>query len=126
MAARDSDEVELEGPPDFDYGEKVISRKNVRNDGTFGGAEVGDLLVRKGDVGYVKSIGTFLQQFYIYGVDFVDLGYVVGMKGRELRSLDHPAEMDATDLSDNNDSADSIDSFDVTLADELTEKDAIS
>ena len=98
----------------------------MRNDGTFGGAEVGDLLVRKGDVGYVKSIGTFLQQFYIYGVDFVDLGYVVGMKGRELRSLDHPAEMDATDLSDNNDSADSIDSFDVTLADELTEKDAIS
>ena len=88
MSARDSDIVELEGPPAFDYGEKVVSRKNVRNDGTFAGCEIGDILVKKGEVGYVKSIGSFLQQFYIYGVDFVDRGYVVGMKGRELRSLD--------------------------------------
>lgn len=88
MFARDSDIVELDGPPAFDYGEKVISRKNVKNDGTFHGSEIGDVLVSKGDIGYVKSIGTFLQQFYIYGIDFVDRGYVVGMKGRELRSLD--------------------------------------
>ena len=99
MLARDSDIVELDGPPAFDYGEKVVSRKNVRNDGTFHGRELGELLVKKGDIGYVKSVGTFLQQFYIYGIDFVDHGYVVGMKGRELRSLDaptsrspHPAE----------------------------------
>ena len=92
MFARDSDIVELDGPPDFDYGEKVVSTKNIRNDGTFAGAEIGDLLVKKGDVGYVKSIGSFLQQFYIYGIDFVDRGVVVGMKGRELRSLDVPRE----------------------------------
>ena len=92
MFARDSEVVELDGPPDFDYGEKVVSTKNIRNDGTFPGAEIGDLLVRKGDVGYVKSIGSFLQQFYIYGIDFVDRGVVVGMKGRELRSLDAPRE----------------------------------
>jgi nitrogen fixation protein NifZ len=89
MFARDSEFVELDGPPAFDYGEKVVSRKNVRNDGTFCGKELGELLVKKGDVGYVKSIGSFLQQFYIYGVDFVDHGYVVGMKGRELTSLDY-------------------------------------
>ncbi len=92
MLARDSDIVELDGPPDFDYGEKVVSRKNIRNDGTFPGAEIGDVLVKKGDVGYVKSIGSFLQQFYIYGVDFIDRGAVVGMKGRELRSLDVPSD----------------------------------
>ena len=89
MFARDSNLVELEGPPIFDYGEKVVSRKNVRNDGTFAGTEIGDILVKKGEVGYVKSIGSFLQQFYIYGVDFIDRGVVVGMKGRELRSLDN-------------------------------------
>jgi nitrogen fixation protein NifZ len=94
MLARDSELVELDGPPAFDYGEKVVSRKNVRNDGTFCGKEIGEILVRKGDVGYVKSIGSFLQQFYIYGIDFVDHGYVVGMKGRELTSLDHPADCD--------------------------------
>lgn len=85
---RDSNVVELDGPPAFEYGERVRSRKTVRNDGTFAGREIGDILVRKGDEGYVVSIGTFLQQFYIYGVDFIEHGYRVGMKGRELESLD--------------------------------------
>lgn len=82
--SRDSDVVELDGPPAFDYGQKVRARFNIRNDGTFPGREIGELLVRKGDEGYVVSIGTFLQQFYIYGVDFVAQGRIVGMKRREL------------------------------------------
>lgn len=81
---RDSDTVELENPPRFDYGQKVRSRKSIRNDGTFPGKEIGEILVKKGDEGYVVSIGTFLQQFYIYGVDFYSHGYRVGMKGKEL------------------------------------------
>lgn len=81
---RDGDVVELVNPPKFGYGQKVRSKKYVRNDGTFPGKEVGDILVKKGDVGYVTSIGTFLQQFYIYGVDFYELGYRVGMRGKEL------------------------------------------
>lgn len=92
MPARDSEIVELDGPPGFGFGEKVVSTKNVRNDGSFPGAGIGDLLVKKGDVGYVKSVGSFLQQFYIYGVDFIERGVVVGMKGRELRSLDAPGD----------------------------------
>ncbi len=94
--SRDSDVVELNGPPRFEYGQKVRSRKNVRNDGTFPGRDIGFILVKKGDIGYVTSIGTFLQQFYIYGVDFVAHGYRVGMKGRELE----PAEMAATNPED--------------------------
>jgi nitrogen fixation protein NifZ len=88
--------VELDNPPKFGYGEKVRSRKTVRNDGTFGGREIGDILVRKGDVGYVTNIGTFLQQFYIYGVEFIEHGYRVGMKGRELESLDAGPPSDGT------------------------------
>jgi nitrogen fixation protein NifZ len=90
MRARDSDIVEIERPPQFAYGEKVCSTKMIKNDGTFMGSDIGELLVRKGEVGYVTSIGTFLQQFYIYGIDFVERGYIVGMKARELRSLDAP------------------------------------
>jgi nitrogen fixation protein NifZ len=82
--SRDSDEVELASEPVFGYGSKVRSRKNVRNDGTFPGKEIGEVLVKKGDVGYVASIGTFLQQFYIYGIDFPQHGYKVGMKKKEL------------------------------------------
>ena len=84
MRARDSDRVELTGDPQFEYGQKVRACKQVRNDGTFPGRELGDLLVRKGDTGYVKTIGTFLQQFYIYGIDFPERGLIVGMKAREL------------------------------------------
>ena len=83
---RDGDTVELEAPPMFNYGQKVKSRKSIRNDGTFPGKEIGEILVKKGEEGYVVSIGTFLQQFYIYGVDFYQRGYRVGMKSKELEA----------------------------------------
>jgi nitrogen fixation protein NifZ len=82
--SRDSDIVELDAPPEFEYGQKVRARLTIRNDGTFPGKEIGDVLVTKGEEGYVVGIGTFLQQFYIYSVDFVALGRRVGMKRKEL------------------------------------------
>ena len=39
--SRDSDVVELNDPPHFDYGAKVRARRTVRNDGTFMGKEIG-------------------------------------------------------------------------------------
>ena len=92
--ARDSDVVELDGEPEFGYGTKVRSKKTVRNDGTFRGKEIGEILVKKGDEGYVASIGTFLQQFYIYGVDFPEHGYLVGMKRKELEPVETFAEVE--------------------------------
>jgi len=90
--SRDSDTVELEGPPAFDYGDKVRSLRNIRNDGTFPGKDIGELLCRKGEEGYVVSIGTFLQQFYIYGVEFVSTGYRVGMKRKELEPVEYAGD----------------------------------
>ena len=99
--ARDSGVVELNDPPRYNYGERVKSLKTIRNDGTFTGKDIGDILVKKGDIGYVTSIGTFLQQFYIYAVEFVDHGYRVGMKGRELESLDNVPEELSKELEEN-------------------------
>lgn len=94
--SRDSEVVELNDAPIFNYGEKVRSKRSIRNDGTFPGKEIGDILVKKGDEGFVVSIGTFLQQFYIYGVDFPALGYRVGMKRKELESAQpEPPEPEA-------------------------------
>ena len=81
---RDSDVVEISAPPYFSYGEKVKAKRLIRNDGTYAGKEIGDILAKKGEEGYVVSIGTFLQQFYIYGVEFLDSGNRVGMKRKEL------------------------------------------
>ncbi len=86
--SRDSDFVELDGPPYFDYGDKVRSRRVIRNDGTFPGKDIGEILVTKGEEGYVVSIGSFLQQFYIYGVEFVTTGHRVGMKRKELEIVE--------------------------------------
>jgi len=84
----EEDRVEIGEPPSFAHGERVVCRFNVRNDGTFPGKEIGDPLVGRGEIGYVASIGTFLQRYYIYAVDFVDSGHRVGMRSRELVSID--------------------------------------
>ena len=86
---RDDDSVELVHPPRFEMGERVISRSVVRNDGTYNGRDIGEVLVRKGEIGFVRSIGTFLQQFYIYAVEFTESGHQVGMRAKELCTLDH-------------------------------------
>lgn len=79
-----TDEVELDSPPTFEIGQKVRSRKLIRNDGTFPGKDIGATLAKKGDVGYVVSIGTFLQTSYIYAVHFMSTGYIVGCRKKEL------------------------------------------
>lgn len=86
---RDDDLIEVADPPRFTFGERVVSRTTIRNDGTFEGKDIGHVLVNKGDIGYVCSIGTFLQQFYIYAVDFTAHGYKVGMRAKELMTLDN-------------------------------------
>ena len=78
------DDGELDRPPCFRPGAKVRARLNIRNDGTFAGREIGAILVQKGDEGYVRDIGTFLQRYYIYAVEFIAAGAVVGMRAREL------------------------------------------
>jgi len=90
--AREED-VELRRPPLFKPGVKVVSTKYVKNDGTYPRREIGDILVAKGDVGYVRDIGSFLQQFYVYAVEFVDRGLVVGMRGKELRGFEEWAAL---------------------------------
>jgi nitrogen fixation protein NifZ len=83
------DALEIASPPRFSFGERVVARAMVRNDGTYTGKDIGDVLVNKGDIGYVASINTFLQQFYIYAVDFVETGCRVGMRAKELCTLDN-------------------------------------
>ena len=97
--SRDSDVVELNAPPEFAYGERVRSRRVIRNDGTYPGRDIGDVLVRKGQVGYVTSIGTFLQQYYIYGIEFTETGNRVGMKRRELEPLDVVEEISLDEVT---------------------------
>ncbi|MBD2665426.1 NifZ [Richelia sinica FACHB-800] len=82
------DEMELDSEPVFEIGQKVRIKKLIKNDGTFPGREIGEVLAKIGDVGYVASIGTFLQTYYIYAVHFLDTGYIIGCRKRELESAE--------------------------------------
>ena len=70
--------------PRFGYGEDVRVIRTVRNDGTFPGRETGDVLVRAGSVGFVRNVGTFLQDQIIYAVHFIDTDLTVGCREEEL------------------------------------------
>ncbi|MDW8200333.1 MAG: nitrogen fixation protein NifZ [Cyanobacteriota bacterium SKYGB_h_bin112] len=83
-----TDEIEIDAPPTFEIGQKVRLRKLIRNDGTFPGKDIGATLAKKGDVGYVVSIGTFLQRSYIYAVHFIATGHIVGCLKKELELAD--------------------------------------
>ena len=83
--------------PRFDYGTVVRVTRNVRNDGTYPGLATGKLLVRRGATGYVRDVGTFLQDQLIYTVAFLDTGIpgdtegrVVGCREEELIGEDDP------------------------------------
>ncbi len=76
--------------PRWDYGDAVRVTRNVRNDGTFPGIRTGDLLVRRGRIGHVRDVGTFLQEQIIYSVHFLDDGLLVGCREDELIAADEP------------------------------------
>lgn len=88
ISREDPSVVELNEPPRFLYGQRVRTKRTIRNDGTFCGKDVGDVLAKKGEEGYVCNIGTFLQQYYIFGVEFILTGNKVGMKAKELEAVD--------------------------------------
>lgn len=70
--------------PVFDYGDEVRVIRNVRNDGTFPGRETGELLIRRGSSGYVRNVGSYLQDQVIYSVHFMESNLLVGCREEEL------------------------------------------
>ena len=76
--------------PEYKIGDEVRVLRNVRDDGTFPGADVGDLLLRRGQTGYVRDIGTFLQDQIIYSVHFVEADKLIGCREQELQLASDP------------------------------------
>ncbi|TCI02410.1 nitrogen fixation protein NifZ [Corallincola luteus] len=77
----------------FEIGGKVRLIRNVRDDGSYIGKPTiidgeemrrGKLLVRRGEVGYVRHVGMFLQDQVIYQVHFLDIDKTIGCRENEL------------------------------------------
>ncbi len=76
--------------PVYDYGDEVRVIRNLRNDGSFPGKDKGDFLIRRGQVGHVRNMGTFLQDQIIYTVHFVEEDLQVGCREEELQPASAP------------------------------------
>lgn len=74
----------------WEYGDGVRLVRNVKNDGTYPGLPVGAPLVRRGTIGHVIDVGTFLQDQIIYSVHFLEEGRIVGCREEELIDIDDP------------------------------------
>lgn len=72
----------------FQIGDEVRVIRNVRDDGTYPGVQMGELLIRRGAVGHVVDVGTFLIDQIIYSVHFLDIGRIVGCREEELIAAD--------------------------------------
>jgi len=81
-SGKDEDEAK------FKLGQKVELVSDVVNDGTYPHAKIGDLMMPKGSVGYVKDIGEFLQVIRVYEVHFIGTDTeleIIGCREHELK-----------------------------------------
>ena len=80
-----------EETPKFGIGQKVKLLEDIKNDGTYPHAPIGTIMVKKDSIGYIKSIGEFLQVIRVYEVHFLDLNAlieVVGCREHELLAME--------------------------------------
>lgn len=85
LSSRDADE------PKYHKGQKVQLLTDVVNDGTYPHSPIGTLMMKKGSVGYIKTMGEFLQVIRIYEVHFFGVDApveIVGCREHELEALE--------------------------------------
>jgi nitrogen fixation protein NifZ len=70
--------------PRWHIDDEVRVIRNVHDDGTFPGAQRGDLLVRRGSIGVIRDVGSFLQEQIIYGVYCYAEKRLIGCREEEL------------------------------------------
>lgn len=74
--------------PRWQAGDTLRVTRNVRDDGTYPGARRGELLVRRGSIGTVVDVGSFLGDQIIYALHFLECQRVIGCREEELIALD--------------------------------------
>jgi len=83
-SGRDNDE------PLFHIGQKVCLLEGIVNDGTYPHSPIGTLMMPKGSIGYIKTMGEFLQVIRVYEVHFLggETVEIVGCREHELEAME--------------------------------------
>lgn len=89
-----------EEEPKFKEGQKVRLVVDIVNDGTYPHAAIGTLMMPKGQIGYIKDMGEFLQVIRVYEVHFVGSDMeveIVGCREHELEAMDDGCDVDSSE-----------------------------
>jgi nitrogen fixation protein NifZ len=89
-----------EEEPKFKEGQKVRLVEDIVNDGTYPHAPIGTLMMPKGQIGYIKDMGEFLQVIRVYEVHFVGSNMeveIVGCREHELEAMDDGCDVDSSE-----------------------------
>jgi nitrogen fixation protein NifZ len=85
-SGKDEDEAK------FGIGQKVKLIKEIVNDGTYPHSPIGTLMMPKDSIGYIKSVGEFLQVIRVYEVHFLGVEEapveIVGCRENELEAME--------------------------------------
>jgi len=87
-----------ESEPKFFLGQKVKLLEDVKNDGTYPYLTIGEVMIKKGSVGYIRTIGEFLQVIRVYEVHFLDAEAVIeviGCREHELEAMEPYRDLEA-------------------------------
>jgi nitrogen fixation protein NifZ len=91
-SGRDEDE------PKFHEGQKVKLIEDVVNDGTYPHSKIGELMMPKGSIGYIKTMGEFLQVIRVYEVHFFGTPMeveIIGCREHELEAMEDYVDEEA-------------------------------
>ncbi|WP_258238790.1 nitrogen fixation protein NifZ [Arcobacter sp. CECT 8985] len=76
----------------FSIGQKVKLLKEIVNDGTYPYCPIGTVMMPAGAIGYIRTIGDFLQVIRVYEVHFLEvesaLVEIVGCREHELEAME--------------------------------------
>jgi len=76
----------------FGVGQKVKLLSDIVNDGTYPHSPIGTLMMPKDSIGYVRSVGEFLQVIRVYEVHFFGVESapveIVGCREHELEAME--------------------------------------
>lgn len=89
-----------EEEPKFKEGQKVELLEDVVNDGTYPHAKIGTLMMPKGSIGYIKSMGEFLQVIRVYEVHFFGTDMeveIIGCREHELKAVEDGCDEETTE-----------------------------
>jgi nitrogen fixation protein NifZ len=81
----------------FKEGQKVKLLEDIKNDGTYPHSPIGEIMMSKGSIGYIKKIGEFLQVIRVYEVHFMGTPFeteIIGCREHELESMEDDGYVD--------------------------------